>query len=137
MITIMDKHPNIGMLTPQLPPQYLQMPYEISEEVVYAKAVGNTLKIIRRDSIDSIIKGLNQGLGKYGDDGLVSKLLREKGWDVAFCRDIFCYHAGQCDNWGYNKDQIDMDPRKVGYGEPFSYKIVNSDTFEPESRHRI
>ena len=137
MIEIMDRHPGIGMLAPQLPPQYLQMPYRIADDVVYASAVGNTLKVIRRECLDRVIHRIDQSLGKYGDDGLVSKMMREDGWEVAFCRNIFCYHAGQCDKWGYTDSQIDLDPRKAGYGRPFTYDIVNQDTYEPEIRHKI
>jgi glycosyltransferase involved in cell wall biosynthesis len=137
MIDIMNKHPEIGMLAPQLPPQGLQMPIRISHDVVYAGAVGNTLKLIRRESIDRVIKRMDQALGAYGDDGLVSKMMREDGWEVAFCKNIFCYHAGQCTNWGYTPEQIALDPRKAGYGRPFTYEIVNQDTYEPEPRYKM
>lgn len=137
MIKIMDKHPEIGMLAPQLPPQGLQMPISISNDIVYAGAVGNTLKLIRRECADKVIKRIDQALGAYGDDGLVSKMMREDGWEVAFCKNIFCYHAGQCTNWGYTPEQIALDPRKAGYGRPFTYDIVNQDTFEPEPRFKM
>jgi GT2 family glycosyltransferase len=137
MIAIMDKYPKLGLLAPQLPPQGLQMPFRVLEDIVYAKAVGNTLKVIRRESIDSVVKKMEQKLGLYGDDGIISNMMIENGWEVAFCRDVFCYHAGQCTNWGYTDDQIDLDPRKAGYGKPFTYKLVNEETFEPEPGFRL
>jgi len=137
MIDIMDRHPEIGMLTPQLPPQFLQMPYLVEKDVVYVKAVGNTLKLIRRAAADSTIKKIEQSLGKYGDDGYVSGMMREEGWKIAFCRDVFCFHAGQCTNWGYTGDQVTLDPRKSGYGAPYTYKIKNEETYEPEDSERM
>lgn len=138
MIDLMEKYPKIGMLAPQLPPQYLQRPYQVEEEIVKCLAVGNTFTIIRRKAfpIEEIMKN-NQKLFMYGDDGLISSYMRENGWEVAFCRNIFCYHAGQCENWGYKIEEIMLDPRKKGYGKPFSYKIVNEDTFEPEFPYKI
>lgn len=135
MIDIMEKHPKLGMLAPQLPPQFLQQPFLVCDDIVKCIAVGNTLKVIRREAFP--IKEYVQSLGSYGDDGIVSNMMRENGWEIAFCKDIFCFHAGQCDKWGYTEDQIAMDPRKIGYGKPFTYGIVNEDTFEPEPRYRM
>ena len=135
MVAIMEAHPELGMLAPQLPPQFLQQPYEVKDDIVYCRAIGNTLKLVRREAfpIDKFV----QQLGAYGDDGLVSQHMSEKGWRVAFCRGIFCMHDGQCENWGYTPDQIAMDPRKSGYGRPFTYEIANWDTYEPEAQHRM
>jgi glycosyltransferase involved in cell wall biosynthesis len=135
MITIMDSNSNIGMLAPQLPPQFLQQPFYVGKDIVKCLGIGNTLKIIRKDAFP--VKNYQQALGTYGDDGLVSKMMRDDGWDVAFCRNIFCYHAGQCVNWGYTNEQINMDPRKVGYGKPFTYDLVNEETYEPEQKYRM
>lgn len=135
MIAIMDKYPKLGMLAPQLPPQSLQMPFRVLEDIVLCKAVGNTFKIVRTEAFP--IDKYRQSLGSYGDDGIVSNMMIENGWEIAFCRDIFCFHAGQCEKWGYTDEQIDLDPRKVGYGRPFTYGIVNNDTFEPETSYRM
>jgi hypothetical protein len=135
MTEIMEAYPNIGMLAPQLPPQFLQQPLSIGKDVVYCTAVGNTLKLIRTEAFP--IKRYQQELGAYGDDGLISQMMREDGWDIAFCRNIFCYHAGQCTNWGYTKEQVALDPRKIGYGTPFTYNIVNQDTYEPEIKYKM
>lgn len=135
MTTLMDKHPELGLLSPQLPPQWLQMPLNSTDDLVYCKAVGNTFKFIRRDLLK--IDGIEQALGRFGDDGQISDLIEKAGYKVAFAKNIFCFHAGQCDNWGYTKDQIDKDPRKAGYGAPFSYTVVNEDTYEPESRWKM
>lgn len=135
MIDIMERHPSIGMLAPQLPPQILQGPLSGIDDVFFCRAVGNTLKIVRREAFP--IKEYKQKLGAYGDDGMVSEMMRKDGWDIAFCRNIFCYHAGQCLNWGYTPKQVEMDPRKQGYGKPFVYKLENKETFEPEARYRM
>jgi cellulose synthase/poly-beta-1,6-N-acetylglucosamine synthase-like glycosyltransferase len=129
MITIMDKHPELAFLTPQLPPIDLQMPYEKKEDIVYCKAVGNTFKLVRRNAID--VDDIEQKLNTFGDDGWISILVRKKGWKIAFCRNIFCWHAGQCENWGYKLEEIELDARKVGYGKPFIYVPINEDTYEP------
>jgi GT2 family glycosyltransferase len=135
MITIMDKYPDIGLLTPQLPPQWLQGPMYLNEDVVYCKAVGNTLKMVRREALK--IDGIQQALGKFGDDGFISEQMYLNGFKSAFCRNIFCFHAGQTDNWGYTDEQVKLDPRKSGYGKPFYYNIVDKDTFEPEKEWKI
>lgn len=135
MVKIMDDHPRLGMLAPQLPPQFLQQPYAVEGDIVKCVAVGNTLKVIRTAAFP--IKQYKQALGAYGDDGIVAQMMHEEGWDVAFCKNIFCYHAGQCTNWGYSDEQIALDPRKAGYGKPFTYKLVNEETFEPEPRFKM
>lgn len=138
MIAIMDRHPDIALLTPQLPPQWLQMPSNRKDEdVVYCKAVGNTTKLIRKEAFNKIVGKIEQAVGKFGDDGLVSDLLEKEGYKSAFCRNIFCYHAGQCDNWGYKPEEIAMDPRKSGYGKPYTYPIVNWETYEPPIEMRL
>jgi len=35
MISIMEAHPELGLLAPQLPPQWLQQPYEVKDDIVY------------------------------------------------------------------------------------------------------
>jgi GT2 family glycosyltransferase len=135
MVEIMDKNPHIALLTPQLPPQGLQMPYGQGEEVIYCKAVGNTFKMVRRDAFPFM--EYNNELNTFGDDGQVSKLVHDKGFKVAFCKDIYCFHAGQCENWGYTSEELDQDPRKAGYGKPFIYKPVDMDTYEPPKELKI
>lgn len=137
MIKIMDNHPELAFLVPQIPPQWLQGPYldQVREDIVYCKAVGNTFKIVRRAAFP--ISEFRQTLGAYGDDGLMSEQVKLRNYKVAFCRNIFCYHAGQCDNWGYNEREIAMDPRKEGYGEPFRYKFLNEETYEPYPENRV
>ena len=137
MIAVMEAHPEIALLAPQLPPQGLQMPYKVMDDVVYCRAVGNTFKVVRREAIASIIPSINQQIGIYGDDGLVSEMLERNHWKVAFCKNIFCLHAGQCDNWGYKPEEVNQDPRKSGYGKPFSYALSNEVTYEPESKWKI
>lgn len=135
MISIMDKHPEIGALVPQIPPQSLQMPEEILDDVVYCKAIGNTLKVIRREAfnlIDDFFK-----IGAFGDDWLISRAIVERGYKVAFCRNIFCLHAGQCDNWGYDASEIAHDPRKLSYGTPYQYALANEETYEPVRELKI
>lgn len=135
MTTIMDEHPELGMLALQLPPQVLQMPYAVSEDskVFYCRAVGNTFKIIRTRALEQVFTSYakpNTLLGEYGDDSLFSKLLSDYGFKIGFTAGLWCLHTGQCDNWGYEKDEIAKDPRKKGYGEPFVYEY-NPETYEP------
>jgi hypothetical protein len=135
MINIMEKYPEISLLTPQLPPQGFQMPYAINDDIVLAKAVGNTFKMVRRE--DFPFGEYQQKMGEYGDDGLISELVHRKGKRVAFCRNIFCYHAGQCENYGYTQEELLKDPRKADYGDHFAYEFANEETYEPEPQWRI
>lgn len=137
MISIMKKYPKLGMLSPQLPPQYLQQPYEVLDDIIKCRAVGNTFTLIRRKAFPLDIIEKEQKLFAFGDDGLISYYMRKEGWEIAFCRNIFCFHAGQCENWGYKPEEIAIDPRKKGYGKPFTYKIINEDTFEPEYPYKL
>ena len=134
MVEIMDAHPDIAFLTPQVPPQWLQKPGKIKDDIVYCEAVGNTFKLVRRKAfpLDGFF-----ALNTYGDDGLVCDLVKSKNYKSAFCRNIFCYHAGQCEDWGYKKEEIAMDPRKAGYGKPFLYELANEETYEPVLKYRI
>jgi len=129
MVELMNKHQDVAFLTPQLPPQWLQMPTQASEDLVYCKAVGNTFKMVRREAYP--VEGYPQSMDAFGDDGLVSQLVREKSYKVAFCRDMYCLHKGQTKNWGYSEEDIKDDPRKAGYGEPYTYEITDMDTFVP------
>lgn len=135
MIAIMDSHHDLGLLAPQLPPQCLQEPYQVDKDIIRCMGVGNTLKLVRTEAFP--IKSYTQRLGAYGDDGEISKMMRKEGWIVAFCKNIFCFHAGQCTNWGYTSEQIDMDPRKIGYGTPFSYELKNIETYEPIDKYKM
>jgi len=137
MVKIMEAHPNLAFLTPQCPPQRLSEPDmdRVMDDIVYCKAVGNILKMVRRKAFP--LQSFRPTIGAYGDDGLVCDLVRSFNYESAFCRNIFAYHAGQCENWGYKKEEIDNDPRKAGYGKPFTYKIINKETYEPESENRI
>jgi hypothetical protein len=138
MIVIMDAHPDLAFLAPQVPPQWLQTPdmKKVKDDIVYCKAVGNTLKLVRRQAFP-IADGYLNMLGAFGDDGLVCNLVTFKRYKTAFCRNIFCYHAGQCDNWGYTDEEISLDPRKEGYGPPFKYELANEETYEPTSENRM
>lgn len=127
MRAIMDKNPDIAMLTPQFPPIHLMGPHEKRNDVVLCDAVGNALKMVRIKTFPSYPQKLNT----YGDDGQLSELVRKNGWKVAFCRDIFCLHAGQCKDWGYKPEEIAKDPRKQGYGEPFICE-VDEKTYRPK-----
>lgn len=129
MVCLMDEYQELAFLAPQLPPIFLQTPIMGDGRVVFCRAVGNTFKMVRRSAYPFDM--YRNKVGEYGDDGLVSRLVYESGWKVAFCNNIFCYHAGQCDDWGYEKKDIDLDPRKSGYGEPFKYEIKNEETYEP------
>ena len=138
MITIMDAHPDLAFLAPQVPPQWLQTPdmKKVKDDIVYCKAVGNTFKMVRRSAFP-IADGYINMLGAFGDDGLVCDLAAMRNYKTAFCRNIFCYHAGQCDNWGYTDHEVSLDPRKAGYGPPFKYELANEETYEPTSENRI
>lgn len=129
MTAVMDRHPQLAMLTPQMPPLCLQQPVSMDDEVVYCTAVGNLFKLVRRDSIE--LDKINQQLDEVGDDSYMSQHVRVRGWQVGFCRDIFCYHIGQCKDWGYTREQIEMDRRRPEYGKPYVYDPLNGDTYEP------
>ena len=129
MISIMESNTDLAFLTPQLPPQSLQMPIAKDDDVVFCRAVGNTLKLVRRDVVP--MHEVTQALGVFGDDQKISDLVRNNGYRIAFCRNVYCYHAGQCENWGYKEEEIAKDPRKIGYGKPFTYELQSEETYIP------
>lgn len=133
MLTIMQNYPKIGLLALQLPPQVFQVPLGYNNDVVYCKYVGNTFKLVRKEAMNEIIPLLEQKKIVYGDDSLVSNLMYQIGYEVAFTRNIWCLHIGQCKNWGYTQQQVKEDPRKSGYGEPFIYQY-NNKTYEPQEQ---
>jgi len=116
MVKIMDDNKDIDMLSPQFPPVVCMGPTVegIREDFVYCKAIGNALKIVRRSSFPVY----EQMLATYGDDEFISSFLK-----VAFCRKIFCFHAGQSKNWGYKEEEISLDPRKSTYTNPFILEV--------------
>ena len=116
----MDRHPNIAVLAAQLPPQSFQSPYLVMDNVVLCQAVGNTLKMVRRSMFP--IDWWSATLGEYGDDGKLCQELRRRGHHVAFSRDVYCLHMGQCTKCGYTDEQWVQDPRKAGYGAPYTYE---------------
>ena len=61
MIDIMEKYPKLGMLTPQLPPQSLQMPFKTLDDIVLCRAIGNTFKLVRTEAFP--IDKYQQSLG--------------------------------------------------------------------------
>ena len=91
--------------------------------------------MVRRDAFPFL--EYNNALNTFGDDGQVSDIIHRKGMKVAFCRDIYCLHVGQCENWGYTLEELDQDPRKAGYGKPFMYTPLNDETYEPQEGLRI
>jgi hypothetical protein len=129
MVAIMEKYPDLGFLVPQSAPYQLMMPEEVLEDIVICKAVGNHLKLVRREAFPA--GKYAQELYKYSDDSLVCELARKEGWKTAFCRNLFKFDAGQCLNWGYKQNEIDKDPRKVGYGAPFIID-VDENTYKPK-----
>lgn len=137
MVAIMDAHPNLAFLAPQLPPQNLQIPdmSRVESDIVYCRDVGNTFKLVRREAFP--IAEFKPALGGFGDDGIVCIDAKKNGYEVAFCRNIFCFHAGQCKNWGYKDHEIAQDPRKTGYGSPYAYSLANEETYEPTIEYKI
>jgi Predicted glycosyltransferases len=129
MIAVMDRYPQMAFLVPQLPPVCLQMPLGIDGEVVYCGAVGNTFKLVRRAAIE--LDKIEQRLDTVGDDNILSQVMRNTGWKVGFCRNIYCFHTGQCKDWGYTREQILMDRRRPEYGKPYMYDPLSTDTYEP------
>ena len=142
MVKIMDEHPKISMLTPHIPPVQLMGPCGINddEDVVFCKALGNAFKMVRRSLFP--LDKIEQKLGIYGDDGLVSMHIRNGGYQMAFCKHIFCMHAGQTENWGYTQEELEKDPRKsvqvTGYKQAYIKPFmldVDQETYEPVDKN--
>jgi hypothetical protein len=127
MVALMDKYPEIALLSPQLPPVNLMGPSKVEEDIVYCEAVGNALKMVRRSMFPVEYE---QKIGAFGDDGFISLMIKKKGGKIAFCRNIFCLHAGQSENWGYKDEEIKLDPRKVNYNQPLILEY-NQETYVP------
>jgi len=139
MLAIMESHKNIGLLAMQLPPQIFQRPKGYDGDVVYATAVGNTFKMVRTETASLVLRAdtLKQELMKFGDDTMLSSAMWAVGGSVAFCRDVWCYHAGQCERWGYREEEVAKDPRKAGYGKPFTYGFEDEEKYIPVERWRL
>ncbi len=137
MTKIMDEYQNLGMLAMQLPPQSLQMPVIdlANDAFVPCGAVGNTFKMVRRSAFP--LDKFDPVIAQFGDDLKVSREMIKRGWVVAFCRHIYCWHAGQCVNWGYSPEQVAEDPRKENYGKPFIYEPLSELTYEPPDELKI
>ena len=129
LIAEMNLHKDIGILAAQLPPQIFQGPVLVRGNHTICTAVGNTLKVIRRQAVplDFLV---HQKLGQYGDDDSISKAVQKNGYHVAFHQNVWCLHAGQTHNWGYKAEQISGDPRKAGLGPPYEYEY-DPRTYEP------
>jgi hypothetical protein len=128
MITEMEVYPDIGVMTPQLPPQVLLGPkYERGNHVV-CTAIGNQLSLVRRAAWP--IKLWPQESGKFGDDLLRSVRMEASGFITAYMKDVWCMHGGQCDKWGYTDSQLAEDPRKVKYAPPYTY-VYDIQTYKP------
>ena len=126
LIEIMDANIDLGCIAAQLPPQVLQAPYEDRGDHTLCAAVGNTLKVIRSSAWQKINKN-----SIYSDDFYICDAMRNAGYLSAFANDVWCLHAGQCENWGYTPEQVKEDPRKVGLGPPYIYKY-DEITFKPQ-----
>lgn len=135
MVAIMEAHPDVALLTPQLPPVWLQEPYEKRGDIVLCKAVGNTFKLVRRSAIP--VDELKQVTDRYGDDGILCALLRGKGWKIAYASNMYCYNLERSKiDYGYTKEQLQQDPRKQGYdldSTKYNYEPKSWKTLEPPS----
>jgi hypothetical protein len=56
-------------------------------------------------------------------------MLQAGQWKTAFMKDVWCLHH-QPGRWGYDPDQLAQDPRRAGYGPPFTYAF-NPVTYVP------
>lgn len=119
MVREMEAWPDLGCLSLQLPPQWLQGPIKERGNHVLATAIGNTCTLIRRSAWP--MDHWPQHSGKFGDDGLRSEYMAKAGFHSAFMKNIWCKHDGQQTGWGYTPSQIAADPRKANYGPPFVY----------------
>ncbi|MDO8640454.1 MAG: glycosyltransferase [Nitrosarchaeum sp.] len=130
MTAIMEMYPGLACLTPQCATSAMHtMPELIHPTVVFCKVAGNALKLMRRAAFP--VNQYHQKLNAFGDDGQLSELIRNNGWHIGFCRQVFFLHAGQCENWGYEANEIDNDPRKATYGPPLIVPVINEETWEP------
>ena len=122
MVCIMREHEELGCLGLRAPPEFLQSPLpgemEGRDKIIRCKAIGNQFKMIRAEAWPD---DWNTVKGQFGDDFYLCDMMAKDGWYTAFCRDLYCLHAGQTQNWGYSPEQIAEDPRKAGYGPPFIY----------------
>jgi hypothetical protein len=135
MIDIMERNPDLGLLTPQFPPVQLMGPLEMRGDHIVCTAVVNALKLVRRESFPE--GKIRQNKESFSDDGHVSELIKKEGYKVAFCKNIFCGNLGQTENWGYKAEDIHRDPRKSGYSAPFMYETKDNKTYESPDHLRM
>lgn len=119
LVRTMEEYSGLGVLAAQLPPQSLQGPIGPRDGYIVCRAVGNSLRLTRRAVWPQA--EFKQELGKFGDDSILCGMIRSKGYDTGFSRDVYCLHAGQTRNWGYKPEELRKDPRKAGYGPPYTY----------------
>lgn len=119
MVGLMETHTDVAFLTPQYPPisMFGCEQKDIQENIVFCKHVGNVFKLVRKKMFPSFPQSDNFC---FGDDSEVCRLSYGKS---AFCRRIFAYHAGQCKDWGYQENEIALDPRKKNYKPPMVYDV--------------
>jgi len=128
MISEMNAYPDLGVISPQVPPQYMQEPYAERGNHVLCKAVGNQLSLVRRSAWP--VATWPQETDKFGDDSLRSQRMLENGYKTAFMLNTWCMHGQQCKNWGYTEEQVAKDPRKLKYDSPYLYQYYIK-TYEP------
>lgn len=127
MVDIMEATPTLGCLAAQVPPQILQTPGTVYDQYVECKAVGNSLRLTRREAWPQA--EFRQELGKFGDDSILCEMMRQRGYHTGFARAVYCLHH-QPENWGYEPEQLAQDPRKAGYKPPYEYQY-NYETYVP------
>lgn len=135
LIDIMKARPRLGVLAAQVPPVWLQQPYRQDDEVVYCRAVGNTLKVIRRSAAQQVFHRWSQDKWRmFGDDTEFCHMLHDEQYLVGYARHVFCHNLGQKENWGYAPGEEKLDPRKKDEQPPLYIQPVNMQTYEtPEA----
>lgn len=128
MLDVMECEPGLGVLGAQLPPQFLAGPITKHRGFIECKAVGNALRLTRRVAWPQY--EFQQELGEFGDDSILCEAMRTRGFHTGFSDEVYCLHLGQCENWGYTDAEVAEDPRKSGYGKPFTYEY-DHDTYVP------
>jgi hypothetical protein len=118
LLAEMDAWPDLGVIAPQIPPQYLQQPIEDRGNHVICNAVGNQLSLVRRCAWP--VATWPQNGQVFGDDTLRSRRMLANGYRTAFSKDVWCLHA-QPENWGYTEEEVKQDPRRAGYAPPYNY----------------
>lgn len=134
LIEIMEQDPELALLAPQYWPQWPMQVQGRRPGYWECIGVGNTFKMCRMSAMEKVFPLFPRRKMQFGDDGLLSDLVRSEGYRVGFAEDVFCWDLGNRspeNHGGYTEAQLASDPRKQGYNAHPPYEPQDWNTLRP------